>query len=118
MHKGGDGIIRDIEFLEPNIHLSILSERRVFSPYGMNGGDNGEKGLNLWIRKDEGLKLNLGGKNTAKMSVGDRIQILTPGGGGWGNADRKFGVESKGMESRPFLMSGSVDNYRLLQESA
>jgi 5-oxoprolinase (ATP-hydrolysing) len=49
-HNGGDGIIRDIEFRRP-VQASILSERRVYRPYGMAGGDDAQCGLNLWIRK-------------------------------------------------------------------
>jgi 5-oxoprolinase (ATP-hydrolysing) len=68
--------------------VSILSERRVYHPYGLQGGKDGSRGLNLWIRKDESSNgervINLGGKNTVKVSAGDRVIICTPGGGGWG----------------------------------
>src|SRR3954451_8331458 len=87
LHKGGDGVIRDLEFREP-LQVSILSERRVYHPYGLQGGKDGSRGLNLWIRKDkngDGARtINLGGKNTIKVNAGDRIVICTPGGGGWG----------------------------------
>ncbi|KAL6415170.1 5-oxoprolinase [Ilyonectria robusta] len=104
-HRGGDGVIRDIEFRIP-LQVSILSERRVYHPYGLNGGGDGECGLNLWVRKVEktnwetSLKrfhnedggeteyeerhINLGAKNSAAMKAGDRIIVCTPGGGGWG----------------------------------
>jgi 5-oxoprolinase (ATP-hydrolysing) len=49
-HRGGDGVVRDIEFRIP-VQVSILSERRVFRPYGMAGGGDGECGLNLWVRR-------------------------------------------------------------------
>ena len=48
--RGGDGVVRDIEFLAPDIQVSILSERRVFSPYGLEGGESAKRGLNLWIK--------------------------------------------------------------------
>ncbi|CAI2166520.1 8587_t:CDS:10 [Funneliformis geosporum] len=87
LHKGGDGVIRDIEFREP-LQVCILSERRVHHPYGLQGGKDGSKGLNLWIRRNENgsevRTINLGGKNTIKVNAGDRIVICTPGGGGWG----------------------------------
>jgi 5-oxoprolinase (ATP-hydrolysing) len=99
-------VIRDIEFRIP-LQVSILSERRVYHPYGLNGGGDGECGLNLWVRKVEkanwesSLKqfhtqedaaeveyeerhINMGAKNTASMKAGDRIIVCTPGGGGWG----------------------------------
>lgn len=85
--RGGDGVTRDIEFLEP-LQCSILSERRVFQPYGMEGGGQAQRGLNLWVTKDdvsgEERTVNMGGKNTVKVKAGDRVIINTPGGGAWG----------------------------------
>jgi len=88
LFHGGEGVVREIEFLRP-LTLSILSERRVISPYGLNGGRNGRVGENLLIRKREKgnehqITQNLGGKNSVKVFAGDRIRILTPGGGGFG----------------------------------
>ena len=80
--KGGNGLIREVEFLEL-LNTAILSERRVHQPYGLNGGGPGKRGLNLFIRKD-GSKLHLGGKNEIIAEAGDRIRIETPGGGGYG----------------------------------
>jgi 5-oxoprolinase (ATP-hydrolysing) len=108
-HKGGDGVVRDIEFRIP-VQVSILSERRVYHPYGLAGGEDAQCGQNIWVRgvpklegsdadvngdaeekssssdssKQEVRYINLGGKNTASMQAGDRIIINTPGGGGWG----------------------------------
>ncbi|CDR40053.1 CYFA0S04e02608g1_1 [Cyberlindnera fabianii] len=81
-YKGGDGVIRDIEFRAP-VKCSILSERRVVAPHGLEGGDDAKRGENLWVKKD-GHVINIGGKNTVSMEVGDRIIIKTPGGGGFG----------------------------------
>lgn len=68
MHKGGDGVIRDIEFRIP-VQVSILSERRVYRPYGMAGGSAAKCGVNLWKRKVvthdgkvDNRTINLGGK--------------------------------------------------------
>jgi 5-oxoprolinase (ATP-hydrolysing) len=83
-YKGGDGLVRDIEFLEP-LEVTVLSERRVFAPYGLAGGGPGAKGRNLWIAKDGG-ETDLGGKNQFTVQPGDRVRILTPGGGGYGKA--------------------------------
>jgi 5-oxoprolinase (ATP-hydrolysing) len=63
--------------------MAILSERRVFAPYGLGGGDAGLRGENIFIRKD-GQRLNLGAKNEIRARRGDRFRILTPGGGGFG----------------------------------
>ncbi|KAG6012780.1 hypothetical protein E4U54_007297 [Claviceps lovelessii] len=51
-HRGGDGVVRDIEFRIP-LQVSILSERRVYRPYGLQGGEDGQCGLNLWVRHVE-----------------------------------------------------------------
>lgn len=82
-HRGGDGLVREIEFVGPVI-VSILSERRVHAPRGLNGGKNGACGANYLITKDRG-RIYLGGKNTVEVNAGDVLQILTPGGGGWGS---------------------------------
>ncbi|GAA5929373.1 hypothetical protein JCM1841_004206 [Sporobolomyces salmonicolor] len=110
-HNGGDGVTREIEFLEP-IQCSILSERRVYQPYGLHGGESGECGRNLWVklpREEDGdvragsankdakqpRVINLGGKATVKMGKGDRIIIETPGGGGWGKLGEEKQVRHK-----------------------
>ncbi|SCU77529.1 LANO_0A00606g1_1 [Lachancea nothofagi CBS 11611] len=82
-YKGGNGVIRDIEFRTP-VQASMLSERRAIPPNGLHGGGNGARGLNLWIRKQTGVVINIGGKNTINAQPGDRIVIMTPGGGGYG----------------------------------
>ncbi len=51
-HRGGDGVVRDIEFRIP-LQVSILSERRVYQPYGLAGGQPAQCGLNLWVRRVE-----------------------------------------------------------------
>ncbi|KAJ3006911.1 hypothetical protein HKX48_009414 [Thoreauomyces humboldtii] len=81
-HPGGEGCVREIEFLVP-LEVSMLSERRVFPPYGAHGGSSGKVGRNTLLRKD-GRRLNFGGKNATTVGPGDRIRIETPGGGGWG----------------------------------
>ena len=76
-HRGGDGIIREYEFLQP-AQLSILSERRVLAPWGLQGGNAGATGVNLMNGQP------LPGKCTLDVAVGDRLTICSPGGGGWG----------------------------------
>ncbi|KKA31010.1 hypothetical protein TD95_005127 [Thielaviopsis punctulata] len=83
LHRGGDGIVRDIEFTVP-VQVSIISERRTRAPSGMAGGGDGKMGVNYWVQREMGQTVNLGGKATAKFGAGDRIIIETPGGGGWG----------------------------------
>lgn len=91
-HVGGEGVIREIEFLAP-MQCSILSERRVHRPYGLEGGGDASPGMNLWVTKDEETgeerKVNIGGKNTVSVKTHDRIVIMTAGGGGWGASEEK-----------------------------
>lgn len=82
VHRGGDGIVREIEFRRPVV-VSVLSERRTHAPRGLKGGSNGSRGYNYLLKRDK-RKVNLGGKNTIHINSGEIIQILTPGGGGWG----------------------------------
>ncbi|KAL7518334.1 hypothetical protein ACHAWX_003175 [Stephanocyclus meneghinianus] len=81
-HPGGDGVVREIEPLRP-LTMSILSERRTLHPYGMEGGEPGETGKNLLIKKN-GVMLNIGAKRSFTIDVGERLMINTPGGGGYG----------------------------------
>lgn len=120
LHPGGDGIIRDIEFSIP-IRASILSERRAFRPYGLQSGDDGKRGENLWIKKN-GRVINLGGKNTAMMEAGDRMVIQTPGGGGWGDkslaADGLSRDTSKAKSAFVGVSNGSANEIQAMGESA
>ena len=49
--RGGDGVVREIEFLRP-LEVGILSERRSFRPYGLAGGQPAERGVNFIVTKD------------------------------------------------------------------
>ncbi|KNG85055.1 putative 5-oxoprolinase [Aspergillus nomiae NRRL 13137] len=82
LYPGGDGVVRDIELRLP-MSVSILSERRSFAPYGMAGGEEGQRGKNTWITK-AGRCINVGGKSSIRVQPGDRCLIETPGSGGYG----------------------------------
>ncbi|MEL7118848.1 MAG: hydantoinase B/oxoprolinase family protein, partial [Bacteroidota bacterium] len=81
--KGGDGIIREIEFLEP-LELTILSQHRIVPPYGMEGGGEGTIG-EQYLEKTDGIIIPLKGIDHTQVASGDKIIVKTPGGGGWGN---------------------------------
>ena len=81
-HRGGDGVVRELEPLRP-LTMSILSERRTLHPYGMEGGEDGACGRNLLVRKD-GRLVNLGGRCSVSIDTGEHLRIETPGGGGYG----------------------------------
>ncbi|RDW91172.1 hypothetical protein BP5796_02337 [Coleophoma crateriformis] len=132
-HRGGDGVVRDIEFRIP-VQVSILSERRVYRPYGLEGGEDAQCGLNIWVRNvevsnpersdkllngstdelDEAVfeerRINLGGKNTAAMKAGERIIICTPGGGGWGKAEERSGIKEPFTDPKHSWRGGSHAN--------
>lgn len=79
-NRGGEGLVRELEFLAP-MRVSVISERRVTRPYGMRGGGPGAPGMNL-LNGNE-----LPHRVSAEVSEGDILCIQTPGGGGWGNAE-------------------------------
>jgi N-methylhydantoinase B len=79
--RGGDGVRRDVELLA-DAQVTLLTERRVFAPYGLAGGEPGQPGRNVLIR--EGEEQILPGKTTFAAQAGDVISVQTPGGGGWG----------------------------------
>jgi len=73
-HQGGDGIVRELEFLD-NADVTVLSDRRKRGPYGLQGGAAGMPG-------------NCGGrpsKTRFTVQPGETLRIETPGGGGWGS---------------------------------
>jgi N-methylhydantoinase B len=82
-HQGGAGIRRIYEFLAPAT-VTINSERRIYTPYGLEGGAAGEKGENKIIHSDQSIQ-NVSGKFTGTVMLGDRVVLDTPGGGGWGS---------------------------------
>jgi N-methylhydantoinase B len=80
--KGGDGVVREFLFLK-EAKVTVISERRSFSPYGLFGGKLGKRGRNLLITQ-EGKELELPAKFSTSVKPGERVRLETPGGGGWG----------------------------------
>ena len=85
-HHGGDGIVREYEFLAPAT-VTIVSERRRRAPWGLAGGGDAQPGRNRHMRAD-GVTVALPGKVQLRVQPGDRLVIETPGGGGWGQGGR------------------------------
>ncbi|MCL7452316.1 MAG: hydantoinase B/oxoprolinase family protein [Anaerolineae bacterium] len=83
LHRGGDGLVREVEFLSPAV-VTILSERRRTAPYGLGGADPGARGKNLLTQR--GTTKALPGKVQTQVEPGDVLSLRTPGGGGWGTA--------------------------------
>jgi N-methylhydantoinase B len=84
-HKGGDGIIREIEVLT-DCEVTLLSERRTFAPWGLNGGGEALSGNTSVIRNDGSVE-QMPGKFSRRLRSGERIRIESPGGGGWGTSN-------------------------------
>ena len=83
LHRGGDGVVREIRFLEP-MASAILSNRRRVPPRGLNGGKDGRPGRNYLIRVT-GYVEELGATAEVELREGDRFVIQTPGGAGYGD---------------------------------
>lgn len=83
--RGGDGIVRELEFLAP-VELSVLSQRRSAGPDGAHGGAPGQPGRQRVVHQD-GTVSELGGLASRSLAPGDRLVLETPGGGGWGEVE-------------------------------
>ncbi len=82
LYAGGEGIDREIEFLQPAT-VSLMGERRRNRPWGLSGGGLGAPGED-WLIKARQTPELLPGKVTFEVEPGDVLRVLTPGGGGWG----------------------------------
>jgi N-methylhydantoinase B len=85
-HRGGDGIIREIEVLT-DCEVTLLADRRTRGPWGL-AGEAGAPGKACVIRSDGSLE-EMPGKFSTRLRKGERIRIESPGGGGWGRGDVK-----------------------------
>jgi N-methylhydantoinase B/oxoprolinase/acetone carboxylase alpha subunit len=84
---GGEGLVREYEFLVPTA-VTILTERRESFPYGVQGGGPGGAGKNTLVRAD-GRAERLPAKARLEMEAGERLVIETPGGGGYGASEER-----------------------------
>ncbi|MGH9486735.1 MAG: hydantoinase B/oxoprolinase family protein [Terriglobales bacterium] len=80
-HRGGDGLIREVEVLAP-AQVTLLCERRRFAPWGLAGGADGARGRTVLIQ--DGSEHELSGKQNLFVPAGARVRLETPGGGGHG----------------------------------
>jgi 5-oxoprolinase (ATP-hydrolysing) len=84
-NRGGDGAIRELQFLRP-VELAVVGQHRSSGPYGMEGGEDGSPGSQRVLRVS-GDTVELGWAGRCKVAAGDRLVLETPGGGGWGAPD-------------------------------
>jgi N-methylhydantoinase B/oxoprolinase/acetone carboxylase alpha subunit len=87
--RGGDGLVRAIQFLCP-VTVTLTGERRRQGPYGLQGGRPGRPGRDGLVR--DGQLTPLPGKTTIQLQSGDTLRIETPGGGGWGDGGKQSEV--------------------------
>jgi len=80
--RGGDGVVRELTFLEP-MALSLLTQHRVEAPYGKEGGEPGQRGRQRLVRTTGEVE-ELASLDGREVGPGDRLILETPGGGGWG----------------------------------
>jgi 5-oxoprolinase (ATP-hydrolysing) len=83
-HRGGDGLVRRVEFRRP-LSAAILANHRRLPPRGLAGGADGACGRTTLVRRD-GREQALGATAAVEVAAGDQIVIETPGGGGYGAA--------------------------------
>ncbi len=83
-HRGGDGLIRELEFLAP-VEVSLLATRRLSGPPGAQGGQPGQPGRQAGWREQAWHELP--GQFREQFRAGDKLRLETPGGGGWGTSD-------------------------------
>jgi 5-oxoprolinase (ATP-hydrolysing) len=81
-HRGGDGVTREVTFLEP-MRANMLANRRRVAPRGIMGGSDAQAGRN-WVERKDGSVEMLSATASADVQPGDRFIIETPGGGGFG----------------------------------
>ncbi len=93
-HRGGDGLVRRIEFLRP-LSAAILSNHRRLAPRGLAGGADGARGRTTLLHRD-GRREALGATAATAVEAGDQILIETPGGGGFGAPDAPRGGSTGG----------------------
>jgi len=108
-YRGGLGVRRDICCLGHEARASFLTDRRVSRPYGVAGGEPGERGENVLIR--DGEELVLPAKGTASVLPGDVISIRSPGGGGCGEPAERLS-EARGRDAREGRVEGAVRGSR------
>lgn len=82
-YPGGNGLVREIEFLA-NLQLSLLTSRRTRSPFGLAGGGDGQRGINRLWSKERQQWQDLSWYTQRSVETGDVLRLETPGGGGYG----------------------------------
>lgn len=80
-HAGGDGIVKELEALQP-LQAAVIADRRRHAPWGIEGGGDGTPGAHVHTIAGEASRLE--GHAEVRLAEGDRLRIETPGAGAWG----------------------------------
>ncbi|MHA1570308.1 MAG: hydantoinase B/oxoprolinase family protein, partial [Alphaproteobacteria bacterium] len=86
-HQGGEGLHREYRVLCQDMSVTSMFERRVIPPYGLQGGEDGEKFM-VQVIKANGEKTELPGKANVRLNAGDVVVVDSCGGGGYGRPDK------------------------------
>jgi N-methylhydantoinase B len=84
-HRGGDGLIKELEILS-DAQVTLLADRRRFRPYGLQGGEEGAAGQAFLTEPDSMSTTELPGKTSLRLKQGSLLRLKSPGGGGWGTS--------------------------------
>jgi 5-oxoprolinase (ATP-hydrolysing) len=109
--------LREYEFRRA-LSASIVSERRVYQPFGMMGGGSGMSGKNSLVEKmEDGSErwVNIGGRKDFQVQKGDKVIIETPGGGSWGVPEDK---EVEVLKTEREIVRGYVNSFLMRQEQS
>jgi N-methylhydantoinase B len=93
MHRGGDGLVKELEML-CDAEVTLLADRRTTRPYGLDGGGEGAAGRAALREGDDERELR--GKCSARVKGGAVLRLETPGGGGWGSCADDRSSEGRG----------------------
>ncbi len=99
-HRGGDGMVRELEFLAA-LSVSLLTSRRLTAPYGAADGSPGQPGRNRLRRSGETAFTDLPPAGTIEVHPGDVLRLETPGGGGWGPDEKIANPSSEALNIMP-----------------
>jgi len=88
LHRGGEGLVREFEFLAP-VRVTLTAERRSSAPWGLRGGHPGQAGVDRVRARAAAKWRRIGGRSSLDLPAGSALRIETPGGGGWGSPRRR-----------------------------
>jgi N-methylhydantoinase B len=109
--RGGCGLVREFLFVGSQAMMTLSSDRRLYTPWGLDGGKNA-RGAHTYLVSPDGKERELPTKTVVTLKKGDRIRIETPGGGGWGEpANRSAGAIARDVRDGYISAGFAAENY-------